>query len=488
MTVEQDTEAEIVRLYYGEHWPTGTIAVQLGVHADVVRRILGHAPATGDASRSPGLLAPFTDFIEQTLQQYPTLRSTRVYDMVRERGYTGSPRTVRRYVRGVRPERKTEAFLRLETLAGEQAQIDWAHVGRLAVPGGDRALWLFVIVQSYSRAMWGEFVVDLSVESLCRSLVRAAAYFGGVTRQWLFDNPKTVVLERHGDAVRFQPALLNLCAHLRVQPRLCGVRQPEHKGRVERAIRYLRERFLAGRSVTTIERGNQELLTFLDEVAHQRPHPRLSERAVAAVWAEERERLLPLPDPLPATELVRPVAVDKTALVRFETNLYSVPTEHAERTLTLVADDRLVRILAGAVEVACHARSLGRRQLIETPAHRAALLGERRTARDLKGRDRLRAVCPAVDELLARCVRDGRLVGTTVVRLTHLLDLYGEAVFVTAVADVLERGSTDTSAVVVACERRRRERALPVPVDVALPAHIPDRDVIPHALENYDEP
>src|SRR4029078_6445253 len=96
---------------------------------------------------------------------------------------------------GVSPAPRADVFLRTEPLIGEQAQVDWAYVGKLAVPGGERALWLFVMVLSYSRALWGELVLDLSVPSLCRSLLRAARAFGGTCRQWLFDNPKTVVLE-----------------------------------------------------------------------------------------------------------------------------------------------------------------------------------------------------------------------------------------------------------------------------------------------------
>ena len=495
MTVGADVESEIVRLHYGEHWPVGTIAAQLALHADVVRRVLNHpgpaASRTADPKRAlqrASLLAPYAAFIEQTLREYPRLRSTRIYDMVRARGFTGSMRTVRVHVADARPEPRREAFLRLETLPGEQAQVDWAHIGRIPVPGGERAVWAFVIVLGYSRAMWGELVIDLTAESLCRSLTRAAAYFGGVTRQWLFDNPKTVVLERHGDTARFHPALLGLCAHLRVQPRLCGVRQPEHKGKVERAIRYLRERFFAGRRIGDLDQGNRELLGFLDEIAHQRPHPRLPERTVAEALLEERDRLLALPDPLPSTETARPVVVDKTASIRFDTNSYSVPPELVGRTITLAADDRVVRALDGAIEVARHARSYGRRQIVDDPAHRAALIAQRPAARDLKGRDRLRAICPAIDEVLTRCVQDGRMVGSTVARLTHLLSLYGDHVFTAAITDVLARGSTSVSAVVVACERRRRAHAQPVPVDVDMPAHIPDRDVIPHALENYDEP
>ena len=226
-----DTEAEIVRLHFAEHWKVGTIAAQLGVHPDVVRRILGIGVARSpDAAPRLRLVDPFRDFIASTLASYPALCSTRLHDMLCQRGFRGSARTLRAYVATVRPQRHREVFLHTEPLIGEQAQIDWAYVGKLPVTGGERALWLFVIVLSHSRALWGEFVLDLSVYSLCRSLVRAAKALGGVTRQWLFDNPKTVVLERIGHAARFHPTLLALCAEMRAQPRLCGVRQPQHKG------------------------------------------------------------------------------------------------------------------------------------------------------------------------------------------------------------------------------------------------------------------
>jgi transposase len=488
VTKSREIDAEVLRLHYGEHWPVGTIARQLGLHADVVRRAIGRKQGVAaPGSRPLSVLAPYYEFVEQTLRQYPSLRSTRLYDMLRARGYPGSPRTVREYVAKVRPPPKSEAFLRLEVLPGEQAQIDWAHVGKVAVPGGERSLWVFVIVLSYSRALWGELVFDTSVHSLCRSLIRAAAYFGGVTRQWLFDNPRTVVHERVGDAVRFNPTLLGLCAHLRVQPRLCGVRQPEHKGKVERAIRYLRDRFFAGRHIVDPAHGNRELLQFLDEIALQRPHARDPSRTVAEALVEERTRLLALPDPMPSTEHALAADIDKQAFARLDTNRYSVPLAYADRTITLAGDDHVVRFLDGATEVARHPRSFGRNQVIEDPAHRTELLRERRGGRDLKGRDRLRAICPRIDELLARWVEDGRLAGGMCFRLGRTLDLYGEAVFVAAVGDVLDRNATDYGALNVACEQRRRQLARPVPVDVSMPAHIPDRDVIPHALENYDD-
>jgi hypothetical protein len=317
--------------------------------------------------------------------------------------------------------------------------------------------------------------------------VRAAQALGGVTRQWLFDNPKTVVLERVGDAVRFHPLLLDLCAAMRVQPRLCAVARPQHKGRVERTIRYLRDRFLAGRTIASVADGNRALGRFIAEIAHVRPHPVIAGRSVAEVLADERARLLPLPDPLPDTDQVVPVHVDTQAFVRFDTNRYSVPPEHADRTLTLVASDVGLRVLDGDAVVAAHVRSFGRRRVIEDPAHRAALVRERRAAADAKGRDRLLAVAPDFAVILDRWALSGRSLAIQVTRAIKLLDLYGDDVFARAVADVAGRGLRDVSALALTCDRLRRERHRPLPVQIELPAHVVDRDVVPHDLEVYDD-
>ena len=482
-----ELEAEITRLHYAEHWPVGTIATQLETHPDQVRRVLGLGEARTASSLRPRIIDPYRPFIDETLRRYPKLLATRLYDMVRDRGFPGSVRTVREHVAGVRPRPQRKAYLVIETLPGEVAQIDWAYVGKIAVPGGTRALWAFVMVLANSRAMWGEFVIDLTVHSLCRSLVRGSTALGGVARQWLFDNPKVVVLERVGAVARFHPTLLALCAAMRAEPKLCVVRQPRDKGKVERAIRYLRDRLLAGRAIGSIEEGNRLLARFIAETAHVRPHPTIPQRTVGEVFADERPRLLPLPSPLPETARVEAIAVDTQAFIRLDTNRYSVPSCYASRVVTLWADDHVVRILDGAALIAEHRRSWARRQMFEQPVHRADLLGERRAARALKGRDRIRAVVPAFDQIVTRWNLSGSSLGYRVARAIKLLELYGDEVFAAAATDLIARGLADVGALAVACEKYRKARGRPVPVALELPKHLEDADVIPHDLEAYDE-
>jgi len=481
-----EIEAEIRRLHYSEHWPVGTVARQLDVHEDVVRRVVGLLRPRRVLTPRRRLVDDYVGVIDEILRQYPKLRSTRLHDMLRARGFKGAVRTLRLYVATVRPAPKREAFLRLRPIIGEQAQIDWAYVGDAVVAGGKRPLWLFVIVLSWSRAMWGELVYDLTAPSVARSLVRAANAFGGVTRQWLFDNPKSVVLERTVDAARFHPLLVELSGHYRVQLRLCTPRKAWEKGGVERAIRFLRERFLAGRQIFSVEQGNRELRAFIDEIAHPRPHPTLPERSVIDCFHEEQPRLLPLPGAAFSTDTVLSVSVDKTAFVRFDTNSYSVPSKFAQGVVTLAADDTAVRILDGGTEIARHERSWKRRDVVEAPEHRQEILGQKRRARDARGRDRLRTIVPEIETLFERWVLGGKNVAIMTMRTSKLLDLYGDDVLRAAVLDAVERGTHDPSALAVLCEQKRKRRAQPVPVGVDLGDHINDRDVVPHDLESYD--
>lgn len=486
MSIDENKRSEIKRLYYAEHWKVGTIAKQLGLHRDTVKRALGQDFPRVSSVLRPRLLDPYTEFIDETLAQYPTRRATRLHDMLKERGYSGSVRTVRSHVRHARPVPKSEVYLRTHPLCGEQAQVDWAHVAKVEVPGGMRALWLFVMVLSYSRAMWAEFVHDMTAASLCRSLVRAAAWFGGLPRQFLFDNPKTIVIERNGDDIRFHPQLLQLCGQLRVQPRLCAVGKGNQKGRVERSIRYMRDRFLAARDITNIEQGNLALRSFIDDIAHQRPHPQMRERTVADVFHEERERLLTLPEPLPATELYRPVRVDKTAFIRFDTNDYSVPPRYARETLTLSGDDKRLRIFSRDELVATHPRCWGRQQTIEVPEHRAELLEMRRAARAPKGREQLTARIPDCAVLFQRWLEEGHRLGTHVARALKLLELYGDELLGQAVQEAIARDIRDPSALAVICERHRRARTKARQIPVTIPAHVQDCEVVPHPLASYD--
>ncbi len=487
MTLPLETVAEIRRLHYAEHWKRGTICQHLGVHPDAVERALNrHGPAPRQPPADT-LLEPYLAFIDATLRKYPRLIGTRLDEMIRERGYSGSLRTLRRHLQTARPEPTREAFVRTETLPGEQAQIDWAHVGSMAVPGGERKLWVFVITLAFSRAFWAELVFDLDIFSLLRSLVRAAAFFGGNPREWLFDNPKTVVTDRHGNLVRFHNQLLSLAADMHVQPKLCGVRKPHEKGKVERLIRWLKERFFAARSFHSLSHGNAQLLRFIEETGNRRPPPTHPDQSVADLFLQEKPRLLPLPDPLPNVDLIAPASVDKTAFVRFDTNRYSVPPAFVRRTISLSADDQHVRLLDGPNVIVSHSRNWGRHQVIELPEHRAAILENKRHAAAPKGRDRLRAEIPNITTIFDRWFEAGRNIGSMTAKTIRLLNLYGATVLQPAVDEMIARGTNDPGALAILCDQQnQRQKGSTPSIPLALSQHVVERDVVQHDLGGYD--
>jgi len=479
---------EIRRLFFAEHWRVGTIATQCGLHPDTIRRALATERFARPAVVRPSQVDPYRAFLQTTLQQYPRLRATRLFEMVKSRGYPGSVVQLRRVVRALRPVPAAEAYLRLTLLMGEQGQVDWGSFGTIQIGRATRRLSAFVLVLSWSRALHAVFTLDQTIESFLRGHVEAFQALGGVPRVLLYDNLKSAVLERQGDAIRFHPRLLELCGHYHFLPRPCAVAAAHEKGRVERAIRYLREAFFAARPFRDVADLNAQFAQWRDTVAHARRVPGDPTRIVAEALAEEQSRLLPLPaHPFP-TALVRGVTSGKTPYIRFDRNWYSIPHTLVRVPLTLVAEAETVRLLQGTVEVARHCRSYEADETVEAREHLAGLVAAKRQAASLTRRDRLRQAVPAVATLFARLAVRGEALGPHVTRLQHLLDDYGAAELAIAVETALDRDACGAGSVAYFLEQRRRTRRQLPPVPVVLPddPRVRDLDVSSHPLETYD--
>src|SRR5512142_1612696 len=221
--IPPETRVQIRRYFYAEHWKIGTIAQALNVHPDTVRRAIEVERFQRAEPLRPSIVDPYLPFVRGTLEQHPRLRATRVYRMIRDRGYAGSVEQLRRVVARLRPQPR-EAFLRLQVFPAEQGQVDWAYFGSVLVGRAKRTLSCFVMTLSYSRALYLEFFFDQTMENFLRGHVRAFQHWSGQPRVLLYDNLRSAVLERRGSEILFHPRLLELSAHYHFVPQACQVR------------------------------------------------------------------------------------------------------------------------------------------------------------------------------------------------------------------------------------------------------------------------
>src|SRR5262249_48257932 len=329
-----------------------------------------------------------------------------------------------------------------------------------------RPLMAFVMVLSFSRQIFLRFFLDARMENFLRGHAAAFATWNGCPRILLYDNLRSAVLERHGDAIRFHPTLLSFAAHYRFEARPVAVARGNEKGRVERAIRYARDSFFAARRFSDLDDLNRQAADWCNGLAADRPCPENRDVTVREAFAEEAPKLLPLPDSaFPLSERIA-VKVGKTPYVRFDLNDYSVPHTKVQRLLTVLADPDTVRIGDGAEVLACHPRSYDKGAQIEDPAHLQALVDEQRAARHHRGVDRLAIAVPAAHALLHGAATRGDNLGAITTELLRLLDRYGADELDAAIREALERGVPHPNAVRLALERRREQRNEAPPVAV----------------------
>jgi transposase/phosphoglycolate phosphatase-like HAD superfamily hydrolase len=489
MAIAPELRAQILRLYQVERWRVGTIACQLHLHRDTVQRVLAQSCVMRTElpprfSRADAYLP----FLRETLAKFPTLTASRLHAMVCERGYIGGADYFRHIVARHRPRPVAEAYLRLRTLPGEQAQVDWAHCGHLMIGRAKRPLMAFVMVLSFSRRIFLRFSLNARMDSFQRGHVLAMAAWGGVPRVVLSDNLKSAVLERVGNAIRFHPEMLAFAAHYHYEPRPVAVARGNEKGRVEKSIRYIRDAFLAARTFKDLDDLNAQALLWCESEAASRRWPQDDRLTVLQAFVQEQASLMALPEhawDLGERVLVK---VGKTPYVRFDLNDYSIPHTHVRRTLTVMADPEYVRVLDGADILTTHLRSYDRRAQIEQESHIQALVDRKRGARQHRATDRLTQAAPEVAELLQRAAARGHNLGSITAELSRLLDRYGTQPLQAAVIEALSRDVPHPNAVRLALEsaRERLAQLPPVATQLSERARSLDVTVRHHGLDTYD--
>lgn len=488
--IDPTTEAEILRLFQSEGWPIGTIARQFKLHHSTVERIVRNPTELRPQRVRPSMIEPFVPFINDTLERWPDLTSRRLYDMCVDRGYPGAPDHFAALVRRMKPERarQPEAFLKLTTLVGEQGQVDWGSFGNISIGRARRQLQAFVITLSWSRMIFLRYFVGAAMPCFLRGHVEAFAYFGGVPRTLLYDNLKSAVLERKGDAIRFHPTMLALAKHYGFRPQPVGVARGNEKGRVERGIRFVRSSFFAARQWTDLADLNRQAMEWCQGRAAQRPWQEDRARTVRDAFEEEQPRLRSLPnDTFPADDVTN-VKIQKTPYAHYEGNQYSVPYRYVKKTLTVAASETEVRILDGLEVAAVHERCYDKGVVIENPEHLAELRAHKRRAQHGQASAPLRRAAPTTTKLLEQLAERGENIGSATNQLMKLLEEFGGARLDIAAATACERGTPHPRSVrlILEADASEREAAPLVPVDLPDDPRVRQLVVREHDLAGYD--
>jgi transposase len=346
------------------------IAATCGVSRNAVRRALrSSTPPSGKRRRLKGVaLEPFKAQISAWLGDKIASQWTaeRIYDELQARGYTGGRTVVKEYLREHRPRPQKSAEARFYVKPGQQMQVDWAEMGAASVGGVERKLYAFVAIMAWSRALFVCFTTDMKLLTWLDCHRRAFEYFGGVPSEVLIDNLKTGVLSRAGATVRWQPEYESLAVGYGFRPIAHFPMRPKTKGRVERIVRFVRERFFAGRTIGDLGEFNEDARAWLRERANVRVH-RVTRERPCDRFAVEGAALKPLPVYDIVLEGTR--VADAYGLVSVDGVRYSVPARLARRIVTLQRRASGVTFIADGEIVAVHAYAAYGVRLVQDPQH-----------------------------------------------------------------------------------------------------------------------
>ncbi len=488
MTISPELEQEILRLFHAEKWLPGTIAYQLSVHYSAVKRVLEQEGTPPAKIIRPSKMDPYLPFIRATLEKYPTLTAARLYEMVKERGYPGKPSHFRDIVSRIRPSRPAEAYLRLRSTPGDEGQVDWGHFGRIEIGRAKRPLVAFVIVLSYSRAVFLRFFLGQQMSFFLKGHEEAFERWRGVPRNLLYDNLKSVVTTRERKLVQFNDDFLAFAAHHRFRPQPVGIRRGNEKGRVERTIRFIRTSFFAARRFDNLEDLNEQASCWSLTTAMERRWPDDDQLSVADAFIKEQPLLLPLRDTGYPCHDRKEVKAGKTPYIRFDLNDYSVPHHYARKLLVVLASPDTLRITHGHEVIAEHPRSFDRHAVIEDPSHIAELKSAKQRAGKGSRTNDLFHAAPSSEELLKRALEQGTRLGDSVRQLRQLLFAYSAEALERAIQEALAKGAGHPQAVRHILERDRLEAGHEAALPLSLPNNpkIRDLTVKPHSLTDYD--
>lgn len=320
------------------------IARKLGIHRNTVKKHLeaNEFPRYHKRKKGVSILEPYKQLINGYLDQ-DDCQATWIFDRIKRIGYAGSYDTVKRYVSDIKGQKTRLAYIRFETEPGLQAQVDWGDFKVQEPDGKMKTIYAFVLVLGYSRAMYVEFVDRCTMDVFMDCHISAFRYLQGVPAEILYDNMKNVVIGRENGRAVFNMEFLHFAHHYGFQPKAAPPYSPWVKGKVERPMDYIRERFWRGYPFSSVQKANKEIMVWLNETANQRIHGTHHE-AVNLRWEQELPFLRELPPVDYDTSVKVFRKVYKDCLLSYNGNRYGAPYHVVGKRVMIKIKGNLIRI------------------------------------------------------------------------------------------------------------------------------------------------
>ena len=354
------------------------ISRQTGYDRKTVRKYIYAQEIHTHSKRNPrgSILDPYKDYIKQRLKDYP-LSAVRILEEIQEQGYPGSYTIVKEFVRPIKQSKQIPAELRFETAPGIQAQVDWGEVDRIIVDGKTRKLYCFTMVLGFSRMRYVEFTLDLKTETFIQGHVNAFQYFGGITKEILYDNTKNVVLKRalKSSESEWNPLFEDFFKYYGFIPRLCrpGKRGAQTKGKIERVVGYVKDNFYLGREYESVQELNTLSYPWMEKV-NRIPH------GTTKIPPYDRlieEKLMPFDKKSPY-QIVRTEyrKISKDCYFSYMGNHYSVPWKYAGLQVKLHIQNDKMQVYVNEKNICDHVCRQSSGNVVRVKEHFEGLLKE----------------------------------------------------------------------------------------------------------------
>jgi transposase len=334
------------------------IARRLGINRRTVKRMLeADAPPTYRRAPQGSKVDRFEPVIRAALEECPDIKAPRMADILRDDyGYEGSVDVVKRRLRELRPPAERPAQ-RTGYRPGQVLQLDWLELPtRPRIAGRERRVFALLGSLPYSGAQSAHFSFDMTAESFLEGQVRIFDWLGGVVRECVYDNLRSVVARRQGDEVRWNQRFLHLRGHYAFHATACTPATPREKGSVEGGVRHLKSGFWPARRVASLHDLDEQYADWRDRICNRRLHS-TGRFLVHERLGEERAALRPLPPAPFDYAYCRTSRVPLDGYLRYRQSFYRAPEALVHQRADLRADRDAVWICHRGAEVARYARS-----------------------------------------------------------------------------------------------------------------------------------